>query len=247
MCRVRFVFDLVGKLGAEFLPRPALGKGTETRLPGGNFAAASKSALRRNIGCRAFSGSKPPPERYGISAGTPDGCPSGSGADGRFFHIFCGCQDFLRTKSQAIYLSRFGGPTLVAFEGDVNAAQHGLQGNACVPPGFHEHPVQRRQAQDSAPAALKVFLNFCEVIEIIFHGRLADGTWRKRRVIRHSLLSTAVTLTAGFSAAEFLPAVSIALIVVAPVAIKDLTKSSICLWMEYSPKSTLCARSCAPK
>ena len=64
------------------------------------------------------------------------------------------------------------------FESRVDTTQHGFQRNARILPGFHEYPVDGGEQQDSSEAALKVLLDFGEVVEIIesiFHGGLAGS------------------------------------------------------------------------
>jgi len=88
----------------------------------------------------------------------------------RFFHLFGRSQYFLRAKSQSIHLAGFPWAAFPFFKCDIDAAQRRFERDAGVLPYLHQRPVQRRQDQHRAPAALEMLLDFREVIEVVFHS-----------------------------------------------------------------------------
>ena len=91
-------------------------------------------------------------------------------AHSRFLYVLGSGQNFLRAIGQGIHFARLVWPGVVAVEGGVDAAQHRLQGNPRLLPGFHQGPVQGgTHHHGPAPLAEAIF-DFGEVVEVVLHG-----------------------------------------------------------------------------
>ena len=93
----------------------------------------------------------------------------GRGAHGRLLHLFDGRHDRLRAIPQAVHppQTAFIFALVILVEGAVDSAKNGLQRNSRLAPGFDQGPVERGEQKQRSAAALEVFLDFREVVEVV--------------------------------------------------------------------------------
>src|SRR5579871_2006952 len=83
-----------------------------------------------------------------------------------------GCrQNLLRTVGETVDLLGFGRLSFIGIESRINAAQGGFQRDTRFLPGIDQGPIQSGKKKNRSPAPLKMFFNFGEIVEVIFHWR----------------------------------------------------------------------------
>ena len=118
-----------------------------------------------------------------LEAGRDGGCRAyGLCADRCFFHLFDGIDYRLRAPGESIDAARAGFAGFVLVEGIVDAAQHGLERDSGVAPGFNERPVEGGEQENRAAATLEVIFDFREIVEVVFQSAssLCGGVIRMR-------------------------------------------------------------------
>ena len=97
--------------------------------------------------------------------------PGGSGADGGFLHRFHGGDHFLGAVSQAVDPPHAGFvfTGVIFVECGVDSLKHRGQRDAGLAPGLDQRPVDGGKQKQRSAAALEVFFNLSEVVEVILH------------------------------------------------------------------------------
>ena len=97
--------------------------------------------------------------------------PRRGSSDRGFFHRFHGGEHFLGAVRQAVHPPHPGlvFPGVEFVERSVDALQHGRQRDTGLAPGLDQRPVDGREQKQRAAAALEVFFNLGEVVEVVLH------------------------------------------------------------------------------